>query len=114
MIIIVEDNPVMRSNLQRLLQMMHLPYLCFASAEETLTHLNGLDDDTPALLLCDIRLPGMNGIDLSEELRQRFPAMQVIYFSEGFSPAPPDDSVFFPKPFRLDRMRQTILESLPN
>ena len=47
----------------------------YANAEET---LNGLQNDQPHVLLLDINLPDMNGIDLSKQLLKHYPDLKII------------------------------------
>lgn len=41
-------------------------------------------DMSPDILLCDIRMPKMNGIELAQRLRQHFPDIHIIFIS-GYS-----------------------------
>lgn len=71
-----------------------------------------------ALLITDIRLPGIDGVELAERLRKRRPHLKVLFIS-GFETAPrrpalPDDGswTFLPKPFtgrELDRRLGQLL-----
>jgi len=47
----------------------------FGSVEEALA---GLGRAVPDVLLLDIELPGMSGVDAVPALRQRFPALQIV------------------------------------
>ncbi len=47
----------------------------FGSMEDALAHL---EDDPPDVLLLDLHLPGMSGIDGLRLLRARFPILQVV------------------------------------
>lgn len=49
-----------------------------ASAEEALARV---DKEQPHLVLIDISLPGMSGINLIRELRQGFPALKMLVVS---------------------------------
>src|SRR5688572_2558058 len=77
---IVEDHPVLRDVLEEFLG--RLPGIevgkVWASAEAVLEGLNG---SIPDLMLIDLSLPRMNGIDLIRELRQRQPALRCAILS---------------------------------
>lgn len=74
---IVEDYHLTRMGLMAVLS--EFPQLEFIgeaeSAEEALTKL---DSVTPDVLLLDLGLPGMNGIDMAQEVRRRWPDIKII------------------------------------
>jgi len=74
---IVEDHPLVRETLAALIDAT--PNLvcvaAYTSAEEALASLGGRD---PGVVLMDINLPGMSGIDCVELLRQSLPDSQII------------------------------------
>jgi DNA-binding NarL/FixJ family response regulator len=82
---IVEDHPVLREVLEEFLG--RLPGIeigeVWASAEAVLEELNG---GIPDLMLIDLSLPRMNGIDLIRELRQRLPELRCAILSGHRSP----------------------------
>ena len=47
----------------------------FSNAEET---LNGISKNQPDVLLLDINLPDINGIDLSKQLLKKYPDLKII------------------------------------
>lgn len=79
-VMVVEDQPkILRSQLKLLQESEDLEIVATAlSAEaalETLVH-------TPAdVLLCDLGLPRMSGIDLTREVKARWPAVEVLIFT---------------------------------
>jgi len=64
---IVDDEEIIRNSLGRLLRAIGVPNTGFASAEAFLAGYSG----APGCLLVDIRMPGMSGLDLLEELPRR-------------------------------------------
>lgn len=76
-LVLVEDDPLLRDNLRILLSGEPGIKLvgAFASAEEALAQLDTL---RPRLMLSDLNLPGMSGIDLIREAKQRFPDMEIM------------------------------------
>lgn len=74
-VFIVEDEEPVRASLARLLNAIGFPSRAFASAESFLASYTG---DEAGCLLVDIRMPGMSGLDLIEELERRGIALPAI------------------------------------
>ncbi len=64
---LVDDNEEIRKSLQYLFQSVGLKTKCFATGE---AFLEGFDHDGPTCVILDIRLRGINGVDLLENLRK--------------------------------------------
>ena len=77
---IVEDDRRTRESLQRVLSAS--PALrcisAFSRAEEA---LDQLPKDTPDVVLMDINLPGMTGVECVGKLKARLPRVQVVMFT---------------------------------
>jgi len=76
-LIIVEDDALLRNTL-RLLIGGDLGFEItgdFSSAEET---LHGLDASRPQMMLCDLGLPGMSGIELIQKVKHVLPNLDII------------------------------------
>lgn len=74
-VFIVDDDKAMRDALQWLIQSVQLAVRTFASAEE---FLETYDPAAPGCLLLDIRMPGMSGLRLQEELALRGSFLPII------------------------------------
>lgn len=76
-IAIVEDDMLLRENLKLLLSgETGISVMgTFSSAEEALT---GLKRIRPDILLADIGLPGMSGIELIREVKERQPGIEIM------------------------------------
>ena len=105
MILIVEDDPIARRALQSLFTSNGYPTQAVPSAEDALETLHA--SDQPALVLIDIDLPGMDGLDLLTRLQQEYPRLNCTLMSAndhaltrtGYRAVP-----FFPKPLDLRRL----------
>ena len=75
---IVDDDPDMRNSIKWLLESVNLTVCVFDSAEQFLAAYTG---DTPGCLLLDVRMPGMGGLRLLENLRSTHPHLPVIMFT---------------------------------
>jgi two-component system NarL family response regulator len=74
---IVEDDMLLRENLKLLLSGEQGISVVgtFASAEDALA---GLKRTRPEILLADIGLPGMSGIELIREIKERMPDLEIM------------------------------------
>ena len=79
-IFIVEDHPIMRQSLRKLLEREADLAVCgeVATAE---TALEQIDLEEPDLVLIDVSLPGMSGIELTRILRDRHPDLPLAILS---------------------------------
>ena len=75
------------------------------SAGEALRVLH--DDDAIGVVLSDVRMPGITGLQLADEIRMKYPAVKIILMS-GFAAPPPDHAdqhyPFITKPYRIDTL----------
>jgi two-component system response regulator PrrA len=106
-VMIVEDDDAVRSAVQRGLGMHGFDVLAAADAEAALTAIAG---STPGVLVVDVGLPGMSGIELCTHLRSRSIDVPILILSArdqvgdrvaGLQ-AGADD--YLVKPFALDEL----------
>jgi two-component system response regulator FixJ len=74
-IFVVDDDDQARKAVMALIGVMGVETLGFASAEEFLAQYDGR---RPACLVTDVRMLGMSGLELQEELRRRGATIPVI------------------------------------
>ena len=74
-LLIVEDEDTLCASLQRVLQKEGYVVDIAASAEDALKILEGR---TYEVIICDIILPGISGIELLQQYRQRNPGQKVV------------------------------------
>jgi len=72
---IVDDDRSMRWVLKKTLERDGMTAEPFESGDDA---LGALDRDTPDVLITDIRMPNMNGLDLLSVVQQRYPNLPVI------------------------------------
>lgn len=115
--LVVDDEEDMLWMLQRNLNkgMPDVEILAAKSAEEALATLS----DTPAnLVITDINMPGMNGLDLLVEINNRFPSTGVIIMTAYPSNAYENKAMmsgslrFIEKPFDINEVRTIVKEAL--
>ena len=105
MILIVEDDPIARRALQSLFASNGYASRAVPSAEDALDVLH--TSEHPGVVLIDIDLPGMSGLDLLQQLQEEYPALNCTLMSandqaltrSGYRAVP-----YFPKPLDLRRL----------
>jgi two-component system nitrogen regulation response regulator GlnG len=72
---IVDDDQAIRWVLEKALARAGMTTRSFSQAPDVLA---ALEDDAPAALVSDIRMPGGNGLDLLRQIKEHHPALPVI------------------------------------
>lgn len=78
-VFVVDDDASVRKALARLLASAGYAVETFASAREFLDR--GHQHDTPACLVLDMRMPGVTGLELQQELKALAPPLPIIFLS---------------------------------
>jgi len=78
LVVIVDDDELVRESLNGLMKAAGFPALTFASAEEFLK--SGKQENT-ACLIADIRMPGMSGLDLQSRLNRDNLRIPIIFIT---------------------------------
>lgn len=120
---IVDDNPDIRETLAVLLRTAAIDVKSYPSAAAFLDDFRGTDA-APSVLLLDVRMPGMSGMDLLERLRTDHPSLPVIMITghgdidmavKAMKLGAKD---FVTKPFRgqvvLDCVREVVQQAAAN
>jgi PAS domain S-box-containing protein len=115
-ILLVEDEDALRFLTRNMLKRFGYRVFEAGSSAEAID-LSSRQELSIDLLLTDIVMPGMNGHDLANHLRNKRPGMKVIYMSgysgQGIGQAIlPTGSPFLPKPFSRGTLAAKIGEVL--
>ena len=112
---IVDDDEAVRDSLKLLLESVDLSCQTYASATD---FLEKHDPEQHSCLVADIRMPGMSGLDLQDELNSRSSTIPILFITgHGDVPMAVDAMKsgaldFIQKPFRdqdlLDRIHQAL------
>ena len=114
-VIIVDDDRSLREALQRLLQSAGLKVEAYASADAFLEAELPAD---PCCLILDVRMPGLSGLDLQEELLKEDARIPIIFVT-GYADVPVTVRAlkagavdFLTKPFREQDLLNAVLPAL--
>ena len=108
---IVDDDEAVRDSLRWLLEANNYRVRAYASAEAFLTEY---DEQQPGVLIVDVRMPGMSGLELQEQLIARKSSMPVVFIT-GHGDIPMAISTmkkgavdFLEKPFDETALREIV------
>jgi FixJ family two-component response regulator len=114
-VLIVDDDPSIRKSLATLLSTQNYAIETFASADE---YLRRVPLPGPACLVLDVRLPGLDGPALQQQLIQEGRAEQIVFIT-GHGDLPMGVSAmkrgavdFLPKPFMDEELLSAIAQAL--
>ena len=107
-ILVVEDNNDFRELLCEMLRMLGHTVASEASAEQALIRLN---TEEPDLVITDLTLPGMSGVDLAKQIHASYPEIKII-LSSGYG-LPVGANLDFKvgvlsKPYSLNQLIQAL------
>jgi len=109
-ILLVEDDAHVAQGLYRLLVLLGYEVDCCDSSEVALEKLNMIGFD---LVISDLRLPGMSGLDLLERVRRAKPVMRSILITAFHSPQAQSQAcrwanAYLSKPFKMQHFAQAV------
>jgi FixJ family two-component response regulator len=115
LIYIVDDDPSMRKALKRLARSTGLDAEVFSSAED---FLSGEVSSAPCCLVLDVRMPGLDGLELQERLAEKETPVPIVFIT-GHGDIPMSVRAmkkgavdFFPKPFSDEALLGAIEKAL--
>lgn len=80
-VLVVDDNPHIRELLKENLQDCGYNVATAGNGEEAISYLDS--GHAPALIVTDIMMPKKQGIEMIEEIRNRYPQLKVLAISGG-------------------------------
>ena len=114
-VVIIDDEPMTLKRLRRLLEKEGYHISAFSSPQRALKHL---EHTTCDLVISDIQMPGMNGLDLMAKVRGRSPEVEFILITgfasfDGAVEATKEGAFhYLAKPFTPDQLRQRVTQAL--
>ncbi len=113
-VLLVDDEAMIRQATAKWLQMAGLEVISASSAEEALTHLS---EEFRGILLTDVKMPGMSGLELMQVAHERIRDLPVILITghgdiDMAIQAMRDGAYdFIEKPFVPERLVETLLRA---
>jgi len=110
-ILIVDDDVISGNLLKDLVEYMGIQAEAVETAEEALEKLSLEKFD---LLITDVNMPGMSGIELAKWVGEKWPGLKVVFIS-GF---PQDNqwgavsALFLAKPISFEELKSIIIKEL--
>ncbi len=115
-ILVVEDEPSVRNMTTQLFQRAGYDVLAVGDATEAMTTARLVDDID--VLVTDVVMPGMSGIELAEQMMDRYPHLGVVLLS-GYTAETLDlervtarGATFVPKPVTSNQLLETALRAV--
>jgi len=112
---IIDDDRSIRWVFEKALTRENIAFKAFASAREALV---ALADETPQVVVSDIRMPGESGLELLQQAKARHPSMPVIIMT-AYSDLESAVTAFqggayeyLPKPFDVDHAVELIRRAM--
>ena len=80
-ILLVDDEEEVRTSIIKKIEWEKVGFTVIGDAENGLDALEKIEQYEPDVVLTDIRMPYMDGLQLAEEIRRTHPSMRIIIFS---------------------------------
>jgi response regulator RpfG family c-di-GMP phosphodiesterase len=110
-VLVVDDEAGVRELMSRWLRGLGYDVVAAANAEDA---LRASAERAPAVALCDIRMPGRDGLWLAEQLRHAFPEVAIVVATgiqdvgSAMSSLRTHATDYLMKPFGRDRLREAV------
>ena len=109
--LIVDDNVPMADVLVEMLEVFNVDAI---TAQDGETALRSLNEEPIGLVITDLRMPKMSGVDLLKSIKAQDPEMPVVVIS-GYNLSCEDDRTvreiadgFLSKPFKMEDIRALL------
>ena len=117
-LLLVEDESATRKGLMKHIKWHELGVDVVEEAKDGIDGLEAARRMQPDIVISDIRMPGMNGIDFTAAVREEFPACKIIFLSghsdkEYLKAAIRINAVsYVEKPINVDELREVIAKAV--
>jgi two-component system, NarL family, response regulator LiaR len=105
-VLIVDDHPIVRQGLRQLLEVQD-DLEVVAEAEDGQSAIESIADMLPDVVLMDLVMPGINGVDATRKIREISPHTQVVVLTSHH-----EDALVFPA-IKAGALSYLLKSSLP-
>lgn len=114
-ILLVDDEPAMRQLIETVLDTQHWVVRVADGATAALATINAAPTP-PTLMICDVLMPGIDGLELTRRLIAKFPKLKVILISGhlmdlSWWPTDLREICFLTKPFSNDQLIAAVRQA---
>lgn len=113
-IVVVEDEELILNNVVKKIHEADLDFVVTGTATDGMAALNLIEKEPPDVILTDIRMPVMDGLDLLKAVSSRFPYIKKIVISghDDFTYAQKaikyDVTDYLLKPLKMDELKAAL------
>lgn len=113
-ILLVDDEVAMRQTLKTITPWQEYGFVVVAESDNGREALEKLEEDIPDVIITDIRMPYMDGIEFIQKVREHYPTIQLIILSgyDEFSYAQAavryDVAEYVLKPVSVENMKEIL------
>ena len=80
-VLVVEDEILEREGISKIISQMELDVVVVGEASSGKRALEMIQRIKPDIVVTDIRMPGLSGIELAAEIKNRFPDTKIIFIT---------------------------------
>lgn len=80
-LLLVDDEDIIREGIRSMVDWQGLGIVVTGSCPNAFAALDSMTDDMPDILMTDVRMPGMSGLELTERALQLHPQLQTLILS---------------------------------
>jgi DNA-binding NarL/FixJ family response regulator len=84
-ILLVDDHPIVRQGLKTLLE-AHPGWEIIGEAADGLEAVDKADRLHPDVMVLDVTMPKMNGLEACRQIRQKAPGLEILFVTQHDSP----------------------------
>jgi len=115
-VLLADDDEMVRDSLARTLGRQGMTVVATDSGAAALRHLESHGPELFDLLVTDVVMPGMSGIELARTVAARWPFIRTLlmsgYSPEGLQPEDDRNFTFLAKPFTAERLLEVLMRTL--
>ncbi|MEO7414893.1 MAG: response regulator [Opitutaceae bacterium] len=115
-ILLVDDEPSIIPLISTVLERFGMPVRAANNGDAAMEAIDHAKTP-PALLVCDVLMPGIDGLELARRILARYPKLKVIFISGHLTdiswwPADLREHRFVAKPFSIAELESAVTEVL--